>query len=376
MPSHWPESLSDKRAEILVAGLSARALSGSARAAGYAPLAADLFGDLDLQAVAEVSVRLDGNLENGLELQPLLAALDSLAAGRNPMGIVCGSGFEDRPEFLESLGQRWSLFGNPAETVRRIKDAASLAKSCDRLRIPHPKWSNTPPTAANWLRKRRGGSGGLHVGANRDAAGDHYWQERVAGESISALVVGAGGAAIVLGLSAQWLDPLADAPFRYGGAVRPAALACTLAPALENAARAIVETNGLVGLNSVDFLVDGEDWHLIEVNPRPGATLDIFDDENGSLFKLHIEACRGRLPNERRLFPSAAAAAIVYARRDLPSMPEFDWPDWTADRQPPGTAITTGAPICTVLARANDPAEARQLVMDRGSTIRADLEPD
>jgi predicted ATP-grasp superfamily ATP-dependent carboligase len=180
----------------------------------------------------------------------------------------------------------------------------------------------------------------------------------------------------VLGLSAQWPDPLADAPFRYGGAVRPAGLASTLALALENAARAIVETTGLIGLNSVDFLVDGEDWHLIEVNPRPGATLDIFDDENGSLFKLHIEACRGRLPNERHSFPGAAAAAIVYARRDLPSMPEFDWPDWTADRQSPGTAIAAGAPICTILARANDPAEARQLVMDRGSTIRAALEAD
>jgi predicted ATP-grasp superfamily ATP-dependent carboligase len=189
-------------------------------------------------------------------------------------------------------------------------------------------------------------------------------------------VIGAGGAAIVLGLSAQWPDPLADAPFRYGGAVRPAGLAAPVETALHDAARAIVEANRLVGLNSVDFLVEDQDWHLIEVNPRPGATLDIFDDENGSLFKLHIEACRGRLLNERRSFPGAAAAAIVYARRDLPSMPEFDWPNWTADRQPPGTAIATGAPICTVLARANDPAEARQLVMDRGSTIRADLQAD
>jgi predicted ATP-grasp superfamily ATP-dependent carboligase len=57
-------------------------------------------------------------------------------------------------------------------------------------------------------------------------------------------------------------------------------------------------------------------------------------------------------------------------------MPAFDWPNWTADRQPPGTAIAAGTPICTVLAHANDPAEARQLVMDRGSTIRADFEAD
>ncbi len=193
---------------------------------------------------------------------------------------------------------------------------------------------------------------------------------------ISALVLGSGGAAIVLGLSAQWPDPLTGAPFRYGGAVRPAGLAAPVETALDDAARAIVEANRLVGLNSVDFLVAGEDWHLIEVNPRPGATLDIFDDGNGRLFNLHIEACRGRLPTEKPVFPGAAAAAIVYARRDLPSMPEFQWPDWTADRQSPGTAIAAGAPICTVLARGNDPAEARRLVRERGSTVRAALEAD
>ena len=51
----------------------------------------------------------------------------------------------------------------------------------------------------------------------------------------------------------------------------------------------------LVGLNSADFLVDGDDFRLLEINPRPGATLDIFEPPKGSLFALHIAACEGEL---------------------------------------------------------------------------------
>ena len=34
---------------------------------------------------------------------------------------------------------------------------------------------------------------------------------------------------------------------------------------------------------------------LIEVNPRPGATLDVFESDEGALFARHVAACEGRL---------------------------------------------------------------------------------
>src|SRR5204863_33546 len=114
------------------------------------------------------------------------------------------------------------------------------------------------------------------------------------GEPVSALVLASGEAALVIGLSSQWSDPAHGATFRYGGAVRPADLASATASALENAALRVVLAAGLVGLNSVDFVVAENGWHLTEINPRPGATLDIFRDSEPSLFALHVEACRGR----------------------------------------------------------------------------------
>jgi predicted ATP-grasp superfamily ATP-dependent carboligase len=181
---------------------------------------------------------------------------------------------------------------------------------------------------------------------------------------------------MVLGFSAQWTDPLPGAPFRYGGAVRPAGLATAVEEAVGEAAAGIAEAFGLVGLNSVDFLVGSEGWYLIEVNPRPGATLDVFGPRQGSLLGLHVEASKGRVPAEKPSFSAAAAARIVYARRGLNSVPQCSWPDWTADRQPPGSRVDCGAPLCTVLATAQTPQQARRLVEQRAHSIRVALGAD
>jgi predicted ATP-grasp superfamily ATP-dependent carboligase len=365
-------------ADVLVIALSARALAAAARKGGYAPLAADLFDDLDTREIAAAHARVAGGLDRGLERAPLLDALERLAQGRAPIGAVCGAGFEDRPELLDAVEERWLLFGNAGEAVRRAKNPEHLAALCERLAIPHPQIARAPHPG--WLGKRQAGSGGTHVAAAGDGrprgAAEWYWQERVLGAPVSALVLATGREAVALGFSAQWPDPAPGAPYRYGGAARPASLPAEIADGLAAAARSIVQALRLIGLNSVDFLVGPERWHLIEVNPRPGATLDIFEPAEGSLFELHMEACRGRLPPTAPTFAGAAAARTLYARRSVPGVPAIDWPDWAADRQPAGTAMPAGAPFCTILAHAGTAAEARSLVEARGEKMLRALERD
>ncbi|MGH6925028.1 MAG: ATP-grasp domain-containing protein [Propylenella sp.] len=363
-------------AEVLLVGLSARALSQSARAAGYAPLAADLFCDLDTREASEACIRIESDLERGIEWKPLITALEALTAGRKPIGMAYCSGFEDRPEFLDRLQERWPLLGNRGDVVARMKDPARLAELCDAGGVPHPRWSNVRQ-GERWISKRVGGAGGSHVAFREGRSEGRYWQERVHGSPVSALVLGASDHAMVLGFSDQWSDPLPSAPYRYGGAVRPAALSAEVETRLAHAAVAIAVSGGLRGLNSVDFLVGAHGWHLVDVNPRSGTTLDIFRPAAKSLFSLHVDACVGTLPAEPPKFDGAAAAArIVYARQSVTSVPALDWPDWTADRQPPGTAIRAGDPVCTVLAKVENPAEARRLVAARGDEIMARLGAD
>jgi predicted ATP-grasp superfamily ATP-dependent carboligase len=362
---------------VLIAAVSGRALAASARRAGFVPLVADCFGDDDTLALAASHVRLRLDPARGFDPGELLQALERLAAHHAPAGVVCGTGFEDRPELLAEISRRWRLLGNAPRTVARLKDPGCFAALCRDCAIPHPQIVLDRPAAmAGWLAKRAGGAGGTHVKTARPCGGrgTTYYQRRVSGAPVSALVLGDGRAAIVLGLSTQWASPAPGAPFRYGGAVRPATIAPRLAAGLTDAVQRLVPVAPLVGLNSIDFLVEDAAFWLLEVNPRPGATLDIFEPRDASLFALHLAACDGALPGERRELPGAMAAAIVYADRDVESVPMIDWPDWSADRQPAATRVKSGQPLCTVSARASSAAEAKVLAEQRAAAMLATLD--
>jgi predicted ATP-grasp superfamily ATP-dependent carboligase len=234
-----------------------------------------------------------------------------------------------------------------------------------------------PRNGRRWLVKSAGGSGGSHVapaGAFRAEGEKIYFQRIAAGEPVSILFLGDGAKARVVGLSRQWAAPAPGEPFRFGGSLRPAGLSPGLETQLRRAAEAITAACGLRGLNSIDFLVEDSDYTLIEVNPRPGATLDIFEDHRGSLFQAHMESCRGRLPRRPLEFAGAAAAGIAYTRREIPSMPAIDWPTWAADLQKERSALRPQDPLCTIKARAARPRRARALVDARTKLILNRLE--
>jgi uncharacterized protein len=367
-----------EQAAVLIAAVSGRALAASARRAGFVPLVADCFGDDDTLALAHAYVRLHPHRAFGIHADELLQALEHLTAPHAPVGIVCGTGFEDRPNLLAEIARRWRLHGNGPETVARLKDPAWFSALCRGAGVPHPQTRiESPAEMAGWVAKRAGGAGGTHVRSRTDrneTCGAIYYQRRVTGSSVSALVLGNGRATVVLGFSAQWAAPKRGRPFRYGGAVRPASLSSEMSAALTDAVERFASTVPLIGLNSFDFMADDDAFWLLEINPRPGATLEIFEPADGSLFALHMAACEGALPERPLKLPGAAAACIVYADRDIRSVPTMDWPVWAADRQRPATSIRTGDPFCTVFARAATAAEAEQIVKQRAAAVLAMLD--
>src|ERR1700730_14471206 len=365
-------------AAILIAASSGRALAVAARRAGYRPLVADSFDDMDTRGFCVASRLVEGSLEAGFNAESLIGALEELAIEAAPCGFVYGAGFEDRAELLELVAQRWAIFGNAPAVVRSVKDPVRLAELCAVLNIPHPKISARMPRARqHWLVKSAGGSGGSHVapaGALRAAGEKIYFQRIAAGKPVSILFLGDGVNARIVGSSRQWAAPAPGEPFRFGGSLRPAGLSPGLESRLRRAAEVVTAACGLRGLNSIDFLVEGNEYTLIEVHPGPGATLDIFEDRGGSLFRAHMDSCVGRLPRRPLEFAGAAAAGIAYARREISSMPEFDWPNWTSDRQKARSALRPYDPLCTIMARAARPRRARALVDARTKLILGRLE--
>jgi len=355
---------------VLIAAASGRALAESAWRGGYLPLVLDWFGDSDTLAHAHAHARLADGLAHGMTAEALDAALAKVIDVGNPCGVVCGTGFEDRPELIAHLARRFRILGNDADTVARLKDPQIFASLCRDCGIAHPETTLVRPAETGWLAKRVGAAGGGHIRAagGRLPPQRYYYQREHAGTPISALFLAHGGRAHVLGFSAQWTAPAPRRPFRYGGAVRPASINADTQTALTHAVHRFAAATQLTGLNSADFLVDEHGFCLLEINPRPSATLDIFEPPGGSLFALHMSACDGALHSQALHLTGAAATAIVYAERDT-TIPPLDWPDWTADRPHAGTAVKTGEPLCTVLAFAATATEARQLVENRLATV-------
>src|SRR5262249_13157119 len=106
---------------VLIAAASGRALAQSARRGGYLPRVADFFADQDTAALAHDHVRLEHGLARGMKEEALLAAFETLGKARRPIGVVCGTGFEDRTQLLARIGERWRLLGNDPPTVSAVK---------------------------------------------------------------------------------------------------------------------------------------------------------------------------------------------------------------------------------------------------------------
>lgn len=369
-------------ADLLIATFSGRSLAASARAAGYVPLVADLFADNDLRDLVADFRTVQGDFVDGFDDGDLLEALHDLSVGRAPVGVVCGPGFEDRPELLDAIAARWPLLGNSGETVRRLKDPLGFAGLCRAAGIRHPETQVERPgddVSGDWLSKRVGAAGGLHIGrlADRAPAEDRYYQRFVAGDRRSALFVAAGGRAEVLGLSEQWPSPSPTEPFRYGGACGPVRLSDNRETRIRRAVAAVAAAvPALQGICSADFILDGEEAVLLEINPRPGASMDVFERPGRPLLEIHLDACAGRLPGNGGVLPTrpVRAATFAYSETDEITVGAVDWPDFVSDRPMPGTVIRYGEPICTLKADGETPEAAMALLATRLAAMKNAIE--
>jgi len=175
----------------------------------------------------------------------------------------------------------------------------------------------------------------------------------------------------IIGFNTQWCtdhDP--ERPFQFAGIVNAAALQ----PAQRHQAAGYVSrltaAARLKGLNSLDFVCNGQQCLVLEVNPRPSASMGLYDAAfpNGLIFE-HIRACQGTL---RHLAPRSTAIRayrIVYAPADLVVPSAFSWPEWSHDRPFGGTRIAAADPLCSVTACGSNARQTLSLLERRGKTV-------
>jgi predicted ATP-grasp superfamily ATP-dependent carboligase len=355
---------------FLIVASSARLLAQAAARAGHPVCALDFFNDADTCRFALAAEPVDGRPGEvpGFDAEDLLRRASRLCPPSRCLGLVYGAGFEDDTATLARLARGRELLGNPPEQVARLKDPVEFFGLLDRLGIAHPKTVLAAPARpGGWLYKRCGASGGAHVtdasaARGSPAAGSGYFQRRAPGRSLSVLFLADGRRAEVIGISRQLARGVAHRRYEYAGAVGPVAVPAAVSRTLREAVQALVAHTGLIGCNSLDFLLAGERLSVLEINPRPSATMDLYDPSwPGGLFDAHVRACRGQLPlaGARRRASPVRAHAIVYADAPVRIAENAAFPSWCSDIPRPGCTVAVDAPVCTV--HAAGPEESRAL---------------
>lgn len=367
---------------IAVAALSARALVLSVRQGGERCAALDLFGDQDTRRAAEAWWPIGDASSMAIDGDRLLAALDRLAGDGRVRGWVAGSGFEGRPELLEAGAALLPLWGTEGAAVRRLRDPRAFFGFLREAGIAHPPVRHEAPAdPAGWLLKDGGGCGGWQV--RRAAAGDApgplaYWQaERRGACPMSATFVADGRRARVLGFNLQLVDERPARPYVFRGVIGPVPVADAIRARVADAASAIAQRHGLLGLGSLDFLLHEDRAEVIEVNPRPPASAALYAREGA--WRAHRLACtRGVL--EAVTTPAGVRGLeTVFAPRAL---------RWTAaaarfaarshrvhDLPAAGTAFAAGDPVCSVSAGGRDAAAVQAALARRRALVLNLLEP-
>lgn len=362
---------------LLLISASARSLAASAARAGIRPNAIDLYGDAD-------TVGFCGKLETvapgdpTFDAEQLVAVADRLAPQRQNFGLVVGSGLDGAPAVLERLAQGRQLFGNPPDLIRWVKSPRRFFDLLSDLDIPFPpSVFSAPADPAGWLFKSGCGEGGKGVGfcAHSTQAAKGYWQRYLAGTACSALFIADGTDFRLIGFNTLLSIHLRERPFLFTGAINRAPLDREQQTLLRVWIGRLVRVLQLRGLNTLDFIASQRGCHALEINPRPGATLRLYDPEfPQGLVSAHLQACRGRLPdvicpNPVRGFNAVFAPDAIRLNSGLA------WPDYATDHPPAGREINAGEPFCSVEAEGADAADVLARLQARSERIKRQFFP-
>ena len=356
---------------LAVAAISARMLAEAAARDGFDVVALDLFGDADTRRASVQWLPIGEPAALQFDGERVLAALHELARpGRDVIGWVAGSGFEGRPDLLAEGAKMLPLIGTAPEAVRRVRDPAAFFGALDAHGIAHPPVETTaaPADARGWLLKDAQACGGWHIRRARECAAEapshsHYFQREMPGTPMSATFIANGREAMLLGFNELVVRPSGAHPFVFHGAIGPVPLAAGVAQRIGHAVRSLSAEFSLRGWCSLDFMLDGEAIGVLEVNPRPPASLALY--ARRGLMDAQLRACLDKeLPSRALSSPSHVAGfEIVYARRTLhlsePSAQRLSKQARIHDLPAAGARFAAGDPVCSLSLEGRSAAQVR-----------------
>jgi methenyltetrahydromethanopterin cyclohydrolase len=347
-------------------------LAQAAKNAGLKPLVIDLFADLDMQGYAE-----DFRQIKSLAKKDLAPAVDYFVERYAVAHVIYGSGFEYYPESLGYLCSRLMLLGNHPDVFVKLQNKQTFFLTLDDLNIPHPEVAfSAPDSADDWLLKPMQGQGGVGIRryhADDSATASVYWQKFQVGTQHSALFLADGQQVQVIGFNTQWCVSLGEAQeYVFSGVINGADLSDAHKAVITGWIKQMAPVFELRGLNSLDFIHADDCSYVLEINPRPSASMQLYDED---LLVRHIRACQGAFAIDA--LPSSAHPTgyqIVYVGQDLTIPDQFEWPEWCMDLPRSGDMCRAGQPICSIIAHQKESRSVLEQLQTKQQLIINKLE--
>lgn len=358
---------------IMLVGNSVRYLAQSAHAAGLAAVGVDAFADDDMCAACRRHY-----VAGDLGPQALAGAVPD---GGMDAGLpwTYTAGFEGAPHVLRTLLRRnRRLLGNDPSVLELLADRRRWFSLLSDLDVSVPAVRFTAPgNPSGWLFKPAGGAGGVGV---RRAVSDEFpqasgfFQAFVKGPVRSLLFAADGHDIAVIGFNSVLARYPAAGDFRFAAVIGGLAMTGRQSAAMQLAAQRLTRALGLRGINGIDFVLDGGEPRLIDLNARPPASLELYERWlPGGGLACHLAACNGVLPKVVRATGSVGLR-IVYTRRVL-RLGEVSWPSGVRDRPPAGSRLAVHQPVCSVHVEGPDALTVEARLREAADAVHEQLHP-
>lgn len=349
---------------VLVVGFSTRHVVQSAYKAGYITYAVDHFCDQDLFWYTRDRMRFN-------ELDEIPEYIRILCEKYPIDFIVVTSG-------AEQLRSRIPLLGTPPARLENLLDKQKTHQLFEEMGIPTPELisEDSYPLMVKPVK----GSGGwrnriIHNDDEKAAWVQEFhevpriFQQIVEGIPASVSCLCNGKQAIAVAVNEQQLRGTEDAPYGFSGCITP-----ITHPKVEEMilyAEKAARQSGCIGSIGVDFVLSKDVW-AIEINPRFQATVDTVEMATGcNLFKLHVQAFSGKIPERRPGTRRFAARSILFSDSDIvvkkdlthfaPSVADIPWP---------GTRFEKGNAIVSVFGHGSTRDAAETMLNKNITAIR------
>jgi uncharacterized protein len=353
------------KGRVLVAGFATRHVAQSAHRAGYEVCAVDHFCDQDLAWCT-------ADREKFEDLADLPDAIGRIA-GRHCFDLfVPTSGAEDLPVTIP-------LCGTPRDRIGRFLDKLDMQRFFESCNVPVPRLLGNGEYPA--MVKPRRGAGGWRNAIIRDDAGMRAWeslypdvpfirQEPVAGVPASVCCITDGKGARAIAANNQVLRGSGESAYGFCGSITPSDH--PMVPEMMAIAEKIAAASGCLGTIGIDFVAGAEGAWAIEVNPRFQGTVDTVERAlRCSLFDLHVDACRGRLPPSLPPARQVAVRSILFADRDMTLAADLSpLKEFVSDIPWPGTFFEEDQALVSVNGWGPARADACALLDKHITTVR------